>query len=284
MNTLERLQFRAAFFRVIRRFFEERGFLEVVTPVRQPVMLPERHILPIEAEGQFLQTSPELAMKGLVAAGCQRIFQICPCFRKNEIGRLHREEFLMLEWYRAHSTYCELLTDCEALLTWLASDLDIFQGFDLTSPWQRLTVEEAFSRYSPLALAEACEKNLFEEVLVNHVEPQLGLAAPCILYDYPLQLGSLAAPKKENPAMVERFEMYLGGVELANGCTELIDAREQRRRFAAELAAIKEIYCRDSEMPEAFLGDLEKMPPTAGVAVGCNRLLMVALGEQEIAL
>lgn len=278
----ERLQLRAAYYRAIRSFFYQQDFLEVDTPVRQKILIPERYIRPIEAEGELLQTSPELAMKRLLAAGCTRIFQICPCFRKNEIGRLHLEEFRMLEWYRTGVGYLQLMADCEALFGHLAATLPRLRAFDLATPWSRITVSEAFASYSPISLEKALKEDLFDEILVSHIEPELGLGKPCFLYDYPVEQSCLAAVKDDNPMLAERFELYLNGIELANGCSELIDAKLQRQRFLEEITAIKKIDNRNSIMPEDFLRDLEKIPSAAGVAIGLDRLFMLAAGEKRL--
>ena len=151
------LHLRAALFASVRQFFSTRGFLEVDTPIRQPVIIPESNILPLAAEGQYLQTSPELCMKRILASGCDNIFQICPCFRKDERGRNHLEEFTMLEWYRSDADYLRLMSDCEELLVEIARSMalsfpgsekipegGVFPGINLSVPWERLTVEEAF--------------------------------------------------------------------------------------------------------------------------------------------
>lgn len=287
------LHLRAAFFRCIRSFFYQQGFLEVDTPLRQPVYLPESNIVPLASEQQYLQTSPELCMKRLLAAGNSKIMQICPCFRKEERGRLHQEEFQMLEWYRTGADYHQLMLDCEELLRFLMESLlqqrpgggagqQFFSGVTLAARWQRMTVAEAFSRYSPISLQQALKKDRFDEILVECIEPHLGDSAPEFLYDYPVELGSLARKRRDNPAVVERFELYLHGVELANGFSELTDAEEQRARFVDEIAAIKESTGRELMMPERFLNDLSKLDNAAGIAMGLDRLFMIAMNRQHI--
>lgn len=287
------LHLRAAFFRCIRSFFYQQGFLEVDTPLRQPVYLPESNIVPLASEQQYLQTSPELCMKRLLAAGNSKIMQICPCFRKEERGRLHQEEFQMLEWYRTGADYHQLMLDCEELLRFLMESLlqqrpgggagqQFFSGVTLAARWQRMTVAEAFSRYSPISLQQALKKDRFDEILVECIEPHLGDSAPEFLYDYPVELGSLARKRRDNPAVVERFELYLHGVELANGFSELTDAEEQRARFVDEIAAIKESTGRELMMPERFLNDLRKLDNAAGIAMGLDRLFMIAMNRQHI--
>jgi lysyl-tRNA synthetase class 2 len=285
---------RAAFFRLIRSFFHRHGFLEVDTPIRQPLYIPERNISPLASEGQYLQTSPELCMKRLLASGCNKIFQICHCFRKGECGRLHLEEFQMLEWYRTGADYFRLMEDCEVLLRFLLVELlelekknsnlgqPIFPGVDLTGSWKRLTVEEAFHRYSPIKLGQAVAEEIFDELLVEHIEPRLGFGSPIFLYDYPVELGSLARTKVDNPAVAERFELYINGIELANGFSELTDADEQRDRFLREITATKVNDGRDVLMPERFLKDLGKLDTAAGIALGVDRLFLIAMNLKDI--
>jgi lysyl-tRNA synthetase class 2 len=288
------LHMRAAFFRLIRLFFYQCGFLEVDTPLRQPVCIPERNIVALTSETEYLQTSPELCMKRLLAAGSSNIFQICPCFRKEEKGRLHLEEFQMLEWYRTGADYHQLMVDCEALLQFLAANLtqqqlpkniadrQFFSGINFDDNWERLTVSDAFSRYSPIKLQQALEHGRFDEILVDCIEPHLGITCPVFLYDYPVQLGSLARKNADNPAVAERFELYIKGVEIANGFSELTDTDEQRARFDHEIAVIKENTGRDVMMPERFLADLERLDSAAGIALGVDRLFMLAMNSQRI--
>jgi lysyl-tRNA synthetase class 2 len=285
---------RAAFFRLIRLFFYQRGFLEVDTPLRQPVYIPESNIVPLASETEYLQTSPELCMKRLLAAGNSKIFQICPCFRKEEKGRFHLEEFQMLEWYRTGVDYHQLMVDCEALLQFLMENLaeqqvsksspdrQFFSGVNFDGRWERLTVTDAFSRYSPVKLEQALEYGRFDEILVECIEPHLGTTRPVFLYDYPIQLGALARKNADNPAVAERFELYIKGVEIANGFSELTDTDEQRARFAHEIAFIKESTGRDVTMPEQFLIDLERLDTAAGIAMGVDRLFMLAMNSQRI--
>jgi lysyl-tRNA synthetase class 2 len=276
--TLERLYLRAAFFHSIRSFFHSQGFIEVDTPIRQPVIIPEANIVAMESDGQFLQSSPELCMKRLLASGCDKIFQICPCFRKGECGSLHHEEFQMLEWYRNGVDYQALMTDCEDLLRFVSRTLGLFKGIELSKKWQRITVAEAFTSYSPISVEEAVATDSFDEILVEHIEPQLGIRAPVFLCDYPLALGSLAREKQQSPGVVERFELYLAGVELANGFSELTDEAEQRKRFTTELEIIVASRGLEMGLPERFLKDIKKIDSAAGIALGLDRLLMLAAG------
>lgn len=290
MLDLHGLRIRAALMRLLREFFSERGFLEVDTPIRQPVIIPEQYIEPITAEGQFLQTSPELCMKRILAAGADRIFQICPCFRKGERGSRHLEEFTMLEWYRSGEDYRSLMTDCQDLLAFVVSrlhtyDSKICHGTNLgdrdlskfLEAAEYVTVEEAFARYAPITVQQALGKDLFDEILVEHVEPQLGRGKPVFLTDYPIELASLAKVSASNPHIAERFELYIDGIELANGFSELTDANEQRSRFLVELEAIHTSQNRLQAIPEKFLNDLAQLKRAAGIAFGLDRLLMLLM-------
>jgi lysyl-tRNA synthetase class 2 len=288
MLTPEGLRQRSRLLQAIRSFFWEREYIEVDTPIRLPVLLPESNILPFASEECLLQTSPEMCMKRLLAQGCERIFQICHCFRKEELGRLHQTEFTMLEWYRKGWSYDDLMLECEALLNDLAGTLVPMAGIgnggqtlvcqgrniDLAPPWTRLTVREAFLRYAGEAADELLLQNRFDEVLVNKVEPNLGWGRPTFLCDYPIALGALARRKQGDPAVAERFELYVAGVEIANGFSELADPDEQRLRFAKELECIH-ASGRKAEMPEKFLKDLPLMGDAAGIALGVDRLFML---------
>ncbi len=293
--SIQGLHTRAAFFRCIRSFFHDQGFLEVDTPLRQPVFIPESNIVPISSEGQYLQTSPELCMKRLLAQGCKNIFQISHCFRKDELGRLHLEEFQMLEWYRTDCDYTQLMADCQAFLLYLHASLkdyfatcgsptvpDLFSGIDLSPDWQRLTVAEVFAQFSPIPLEKALDFGSFDEILTEHIEPHLGREAPVFLYAYPHQLASLARKSPSSPNIAERFELYIKGVELANGFSELTDEQEQRSRFAKEIAAIHLFSGRNVVMPERFLQDLGKLDEAAGIALGVDRLFMLVMNCESI--
>lgn len=289
MISPEMLRRRAAIIRAARSFFDERDYLEVDTPLRLPVLAPEAWIVPESSGSLFLQTSPELCMKRLLAAGHQRIFQICHCFRQAERGRLHLPEFLMLEWYQVGADYLVLMEECEELL-WEVADVCGLAGLidrqglavSLEPPWERLTVAEAFGRYAGMSPEAALARGIFEEVLVAKVEPRLGVAQPTFLYDYPAQLASLARLKPGTPEVAERFELYLSGVELANGFSELTDPVEQRRRFGHE----RELISRDGRdpgpMPEKFLQELSGLKSAAGIALGLDRLVMLLTGSADL--
>ena len=284
------LKKRATLIQAVRAFFINRGYLEVDTPVRLPVLIPEANNEPVESNDHFLQTSPEICMKRLVAeSGCQKIFQICKCYRKNERGDRHLPEFTMLEWYRTQSDYHSLMEECEELICDLArvsghSESIVFKDvkISLEKPWSRISVADAFARYSQVTVEKALEQNMFDEVLCRDIEPQLGINKPVFLYDYPTALGALARKKKGDPSVAERFELYIGGLELANGFSELTDANEQRLRFEQDL---KSINCQErasGKMPERFLEALPHLPETAGLALGLDRLAMVLFNAERI--
>lgn len=285
LHRMRLLHERAALLQATRSFFIHQGFLEVETPIRIPAPAPEAHIEPEPAGDWFLQTSPELAMKRLLAAGCTRIFQICKCFRRHERGALHLPEMTMLEWYRSEADYHDLMTDCEALLTTLVPSRKLAvrgRAIDLTPPWPRLSLAEAFSRFASISLDQALADDHFEETLVAEVEPRLGLDTPLFLCDYPATLASLARLHPDNPGLAQRFELYVHGIELANGFSELTDAREQRARFLQEQKRIRQLGREPGPLPEAFLHDLAHMPPAAGIALGVDRLVMLCTGAERI--
>ena len=295
MLDLQGLHIRAALFRLIRDYFSRQRFLEVDTPLRLPTIIPEAHIIPIESEGFFLQTSPELCMKRLLSRGCGRIFQICPCFRKDERGRNHQEEFTLLEWYRESGDYNDLMDDCSGLLKHIVAGVNGFiddSGFAVSSPLLRgeidvsrvdmITVHRAFERFSNITVEKAMREDRFEEELVESVEPELGLVHPTFLYDYPAEHASLSRLKADNPKVAERFELYISGLELANGFSELTDPLEQRKRFEEDLRQMAERR-RCTVIPEKFLDDLAKIKSAAGIALGVDRLLMLILGRKDIA-
>jgi len=285
----EVLRIRAAMTRSIRRFFLDQDFLECETPLRIPAPAPESHIDAVASGEWFLQTSPELCMKRLLAAGYPKIFQICKCFRAGERGALHLPEFTMLEWYRTGTDYRTLMDDCESLIAYVAGELGLggavsWQGkrVCLSPPWERITVREAFARYAGLSVEEALRRDCFDEIMVCAVEPHLGMERPVFLYEYPAELGALARVNAENPEVAERFELYAAGLELANAFSELTDVAEQRRRFekASRDRCLKN--CPAYPLPERFLAALSRMPPSAGIALGIDRLAMILADQATI--
>jgi len=284
------LKKRAALIQAIRAFFIERDYIEVDTPLRLPILIPEAHNEPVQSDDHFLQTSPEICMKRLLAeAGCSKIFQICKCFRHNERGDLHLPEFTMLEWYRTNCDYHALMGECEDVIlevSQAAGHIGYVQvkgrNVSLEKPWDRLAVADAFEQYAPVSMNHALEQGNFDDILCRHIEPQLGRSKPVFLYDYPIELGALARRKKDNPDLAERFEIYIGGLELANGFSELTEQAEQQKRFAAELRLIEKRGLPVPELPQKFLSSLGKMPDTAGIALGVDRLAMVLFDAERI--
>ena len=274
----------------VRDFFSSHGFLAADTPVRVQAPANEDHIDAFTADGRYLRTSPELEMKRLLAAGCERIYQLGPCFRQGERGNRHLPEFTMLEWYRAGADYIDVLHDAHGLLlhvcrACLGTACCTFRGgqIDFAAPWQQLSVDDAFAAHARVSPDEAVEKGMFEEVLVDEVEPHLCGEAPVVLCDYPSAIRTLAAVKPEAPGRAQRWELYAGGMELANACTELTDPQEQRRRFAAA-RRFRETQNRAAyPVDEHYMNALEQgLPPSAGVALGFDRLLILLTDAPSI--
>jgi lysyl-tRNA synthetase class 2 len=283
------LELRASVLRAVRRFFETHDFLEVETPNRIPCPAPEAHIDPIEADGLFLHTSPELCMKRLLAAGFDRIFQICKAYRKAERGLRHLEEFTLLEWYEAHTDYWAIMARTEALIVFITQEIGFGEFLrygdrtvKLTRPWQKTTVAEAFARKSSIPVQEALDSGRFDEIIGFEIEPGLGWDRPVFLYDYPASCGALSRLRPDNPKIAERFELYICGIELCNAFTELTDAKEQRRRFEEETTFRQKNNKAIWGLPEPFLRELEDMPPASGNALGLDRLVMLFAGAEKI--
>ncbi len=285
----ETLAARARIISEIRKFFGEEGYLEVETPLRIPAPAPELHIDALPSADWFLQTSPELCMKRLLAAGFTRIYQISHCWRAGERGRLHLPEFTMLEWYRAEADYFDLMGECEALIGNIAASLGhgdriTCRGreISLRLPWERITVAAAFARYTRCSLEDALQRDLFDELMVEEIEPRLGIDRPTFIHDYPASRGALARLKPGDASVAERFELYIGGLELANAFTELTDPVEQRSRFLQEQEYRRSQGKTAYPLPEKFLDELSGMPPAAGIALGLDRLVMLLLDAASI--
>ncbi len=279
------LVLRSRVLRSLRSFFDARDFLEVETPLRIPANAPEEHIDPCGSGDSYLQTSPEMCMKRLLCRGYRRIYQISHCWRSGERGSRHVPEFTMLEWYRAESDYTDLMKDCEELLAHVAHECLGLSGITygtqditLVEGCERITVGEAFRQWSDLPLSDAVAGGSFDEIMVDRIEPELIQSRPVLLVDYPIQMAALARSKPANPAVAERFELYAGGLELANGFSELTDPSEQRRRFH-EANLVRQSHGRPAlPLPEPFLRELSGMPPAAGIALGVDRLVMLLGG------
>ncbi|MFH2220448.1 MAG: EF-P lysine aminoacylase EpmA [Pseudomonadota bacterium] len=285
----QNLQLRAKVIQAIRSFFADRDYLEVETPCRIPAPAPEAHIDAEVSGDWFLQTSPELCMKRLLAAGYPRIFQICRCFRRNERGRLHLPEFTLLEWYTAGRDYLDMMDQCEDLIRHAAAvaghgDSMAYQGevIDLKAPWQRMTVRDAFDGFASISMEAAMAKDRFDEVMAFDIEPNLGRKRPLFLFDYPASSCPLARLKPGDDSLVERFELYIAGLELCNAFTELTDPVEQKIRFDEEQKRRRKTGKRMYPSPDKFLECLQFMPESTGNALGIDRLVMLFADTAEI--
>ena len=267
-----------------------------------------------ERETLYLRTSPEFACKKLLAAGETRFFDFARVFRNRERTALHHPEFTMLEWYRANESYETLMDDCAALLAEAARAAGTTQftyrgkTADPFAKPERVTVAEAFDRYAGIdllatiangqgdrdALAEAAVTagiriasdddwgDIFSRIIVEKVDPHLGLGRATVLYEYPLPQAALARVKPGSDKVAERFELFACGVELANAFGELTDVAEQRKRFTAAMDEKARIYGERYPVDEDFLAALAQMPPACGIALGFDRLVMLASGAQKI--
>ncbi|HEX2526540.1 MAG TPA: EF-P lysine aminoacylase EpmA [Geminicoccus sp.] len=308
----------------MRAWFAGQGFEEVDPSCLQVSPGNEAHLHAFATEALatdgskvaqlYLHTSPEFAMKKLLAAGEQRIVAFAHVFRNRERGSLHHPEFTMVEWYRTGADYTVLMEDCAQLmalaaeaagarhLCWKGAEVD-----PLVDP-ERLTVAEAFARHGidllatiepsgvtdKAALAAAAKEaglrvapddswsDIFSRVLVERVEPELGRGRATILYEYPIAEAALARKSTNDPRVAERFELYACGVELANGFGELTEPLEQRRRFQAEMAEMQRVYGYAYPLDEEFLAALPLLPACAGIALGFDRLVMLATGAPTI--
>lgn len=279
----KKLYMRAEIIRAVRSFFLKEKYLEVETPIMIPAPAPEVNIEAVCADtDKFLHTSPELCMKRMISSGFNRIFQLCKCFRQDEKGNLHLPEFTMLEWYCSKTDYNYMMKNTEDLIRFIVkkigkSDSISFHGkkIDLSKNWDKMTVACAFDKYASMSAKKAAENDCFDEVLCFEVEPNLGFKQPVFLYDYPAILGSLARLKQKDRSVAERFELYIAGIELCNGFSELTCAKEQKQRFEKEiklrLNSGKKIY----PMPDKFLESVETLPDTSGNALGIDRLVMI---------
>jgi lysyl-tRNA synthetase class 2 len=301
-----------------RAYFKGAGFMEVETPklLPQPSTEPFLEVFQTELkfeEGDthtaFLPSSPEFALKKLLAGGVGNVFEICKSFRNGE-GRSsrHNPEFTILEWYHTLADYFDVMHDCEALFQHIHNAVYgsaqknfalPYQGktYSLQSPWERITVAEAFQKYSDIDVETLlCENKLltvgkkkgytvtgettweemFYQIMFNEIEPHLGTNTPTFLYEYPASQAALARKKPTDPRFAERFEVFLAGFELGNAFTELTDAKEQRARCEVDLAMRKKLGKTAFGMDEDFLAALESgIPPTGGIAMGMDRIAAI---------
>ncbi len=299
----DKLEMRARLIKAVRTCFDDMGFLEVETPALQisPGMEPHLHAFKTEllnperdkTRDLYLHTSPEFAMKKLLVAGLPKIYQICHTFRNAESSSMHSCEFTMIEWYRANAGYKDIMADCEALLRQVATACGVTEyryqdkSADPFAEWEYLSVIEAYKKYagidvSPDASAQEWD-DLFYDVFLNKVERPLGVGQPTILYDYPVSMAALSRPCPDDARFAERFELYACGIELANAFGELTDAKVQRERFKADMALKVQHYGQDWPIDYDFLDALEHgMPESGGIALGIDRLAMLACGTDEI--
>ena len=306
----------------IRNWFAAEDFIEVDCGALQVSPGNETHLHAFTTslinpdgshEPRYLHTSPEFACKKLLAAGEKRIFSMVHCFRNRERTPLHAPEFTMLEWYRADAPYERIIADTVEMLriaTRATGNPLIWRGkvADPLAEPEQLSVAEAFSRYAAIDLlatlkpggadraslaaqakaqgvafaADDSWSDIFSRILVERVEPHLGQGRPTILFEYPAVEAALARVSPHDPRIAERFELYASGVELANGFGELTDPVEQRRRFEADMALKQKLYCERYSIDETFLSALDHMPEASGVALGFDRLVMLATGAGRI--
>ncbi|WP_395647082.1 EF-P lysine aminoacylase EpmA [Terricaulis sp.] len=278
------LDARARIAAAVRRWFADEGFTEVEPSALAFSPGAEVHVDAFAADGRFLHTSPEFAMKKLLAAGEEKIFFLGKCWRRGETGPLHAEEFTMLEWYRAGAPYQHVMDDCVALARLAAAETQSPLRWkdrvcDPNAKAEKLTVRDALRRHA--GVLEDLSHDAFAATIVR-VEPQLGSPTLTLLHDYPLSEAALAQRTQHDPSVAERFEMYACGVELANGFGELSDPVEQRARLVADMAEKQKRYGKTWPIDEDFLAALAHMPPASGVALGFDRLVMLATGARHI--
>jgi len=286
---VERLRLRDQVVRRLRGWFHARGYIEVDTPQRVACPGIDVHVDAIPAgEGLFLATSPELEMKRLLSAGCRRIVQVARAFRAGERGERHHPEFTLLEWYAAGEDYRDLMASTEELVAAAAAALES-EGIATRlhawpRPFTRLGVDAAFERWAGWRPSRSFDEERFFEDLVTKVEPRLGELGAVFLADWPAPAGALARRASADPAICERVELILDGLEICNGFSELVDAHEQRERFerdnAARVLRGKTPYPPDQRFLDALAGGV---PACAGNALGVDRLLMALTGSTRLA-
>lgn len=277
---------RAGIVRAIRDWFHAQGFIEIEPNALVPSPGAEVHVDAFAADGRYLHTSPEFAMKKLLAAGEEKIFYLGKCWRRGETGPLHAEEFTMLEWYRADEPYERVMADCVDLarLAAQAAGASMLRWRDMScDPFieaERLTVRDALAGHLPSGFARP-DHDEFSRAIVQ-IEPRLGSPALTLLYEYPISEAALAQRCPHDASVAERFELYACGVELANGFGELTDPVEQRARLVEAMNEKQTRYGTSWPIDEEFLAALAHMPPSSGVALGLDRLVMLASGARHI--
>ncbi len=327
----ERYFIREKVLTAIRRFFLDRGFHEVETPYLTASLPPESYLDIFETtllsrdrtpHRAFLPTSPEPFLKKLLVAGIGNCFSLPKSFRNTEDrSKTHNPEFTILEWYRVESDYTDIMNDCEELALFINAYLQrtaktptahrptqlVYQGkvVDLSAPWERITMDEAFSRYAGFSLLGALTREtlvplarkkgytvstrdtweeLFNQIFLNEIEPHLGRGKPTIVYDYPVALAALSRKKASDSRLAERFEFYIEGLELGDAYSELTDAKEQLKRFDDETQERKRLGKVEHPIDMDFIDALKVgMPAAGGIAVGVDRLIMLFADVMDIA-
>lgn len=287
---------RGEIIKAIRSFLAGQGFLEVQTPLMIKAPVPEASIeaFPVfQGKGKpdlYLIPSPEINLKRLLAEGLDRIFQLGPVFRQEEQGRHHLPEFTMLEWYRAGADYHDLMSDCEAIIEitaraagWKGNSVT-YKGrkIDINPKFPRITIKKVFKKYAGWTPGPAPDLDRFNQDMVTKIEPNLPPDRPVFLMDYPASCASLARLKTSDTEVAERVELYVGGLEIANGFSELTDQEEQEARFRKEAERRREQGLSAYPWPEEFLSSLSRLPKCAGMALGIDRLVMLLTNASNI--
>lgn len=277
--------------RAVRAYFDDDGFTEVETPFVVPSPGLDLHLDAFEVrskgESRYLITSPEYQMKRVLAGGLERIYQLARCFRQGELGSRHEPEFTLVEWYRAYAGSNEIMTDTENLVSGVARSVlgttVLPSGIDVSPPWPRLRVQDVFKKHTGKHVEDVLpDEETFFRLFVDEVEPKLG-DAPFFLTHWPASMASLARLHTNEPTLADRFEGYIGGLEISNGFGELVDADEQRRRLTRDLAQRRKENLPPYPIDERFLGALEEgIPPSGGNALGFDRLVMLLTGAPSI--
>ena len=301
--SLEMLKTKARLLSKLRAFFAEKEILEVQTPVlsqsgnTEPMI--ESFSTTQKKQTSFLNTSPEFAMKRLLAAGCGSIYQITPAFRQEEQGKRHNPEFTLLEWYRVNFDHYALMDEVNSLIRYVAADYikleekqsytyqDAMIKFADVDPFDATTHElkSAVTRagIDAVGMDDVCKDTWLDLLMSQVVEKNLPLNCPVFIYDYPASQAALAKIRKASPDVAERFELYINGMELANGFNELSDAKEQEQRFKKDQSERKELGLQAIPADKHLIAALkEGLPECAGVAIGLDRLLMVLTGAEHI--
>ncbi|MBI5221495.1 MAG: EF-P lysine aminoacylase GenX [Candidatus Magasanikbacteria bacterium] len=306
--------------RLIREFFWSENFVEAETPIalRLPGQEPYLNPMPVEfldprldSHRFYLRTSPEYALKKLLATGYEKIFEIGKCFRNEEsFGGTHNPEFTMIEWYRAPGTYIDFMDDTEKLFKYVGKKLSInklgYKDFeiDLDNTWERISVKDLWKNYLNVNLDDYLQvepmrklatdlgyqvsdsdeyEDLFYKIFLNKIEIQLGKDAPTFVYDYPAQMCSLSKKCQHDPRYAQRAELYIGGLEIANGFGELVDAALQRENLQKDRILRARLNRPTWEVDPGFIAALESgIKPAGGIALGVDRMVLLFTGARDI--